>query len=259
MALLPRLAAVAAAGAGVALGGVAAALGVMRGAKPLHPRGAVVRAHLHLHSRPPELGLALGVPGRREAQVRFSRAIGLPELLPDIQGLAMRVHDPDGPIDVLLASTGRGPLSRFVLTMRRRPEDGAFTSLMPYRGPRGPVLLGAEPSQDPRIYVLEWATPQGPWRTFATLECEQLPADADDAPIRFRPLANAPRGLGTYEWTEQLRRYGYRWAAAVSPALPRSATRKSEPWPNGRTSHAESSTSGSSPAAPASARNSSKA
>lgn len=258
MALLPRLAVVAAAGAGVVLGGITVVIGVLRGAKPLHPRGSVVRAHLHLHSRPPELGMALGVPGHREAQVRFSRAIGLPESLPDIQGLAMRVHDPDGPIDVLLASTGRGPLSRYVLTMRRRPEDGAFTSVMPYKGPRGPVLLGAEPSHDPRIYVLEWATPQGPWRTFATLECEQLPSAADDAPIRFRPLANAPRGLAAYEWTAQLRRYGYRWAAAVSPALPRSATRKSEVWPNGRTSHAESSTSGSRPEAPASARNSSK-
>jgi hypothetical protein len=257
MAFLPRLAVVAAAGAGVILGGVAVAIGVVRRAKPLHPRGAVVRAHLHLHSRPPELGMALGVPGRREAQVRFSRAIGLPENLPDIQGLALRVDDPDGPIDVLLASTGRGPLSRFVLTMRRRPQDGAFTSLLPYKGPHGPVLLGAEPSHDPRIYVLEWATPRGPWRTFATLECERVPHDADDAPIRFRPLANAPRGLGAYEWTAQLRRYAYRWAAAVSPALPRSATRKSESWPNDLRSHAESSTSGASPTAPASARKSS--
>jgi hypothetical protein len=257
MALLPRVAVMAAAAGGVLLGGVVVAIGVLRRAKPLHPRGGVVRAHLHLHSRPAELGLALGVPGRREAQVRFSRAIGLPQSLPDVQGLAMRVHDPDGPIDVLLASTGRGPLSRFVLTMRRRAEDGAFTSLMPYKGPHGPVLLGAEPSQDPRIYVLEWATPRGPWRTFATLECEQLPSGADDAPIRFRPLANAPRGLTAYEWTAQLRRYGYRWAAAVSPALPRSATRKSESWPNGRTSQVDSSTSGARPEAPASARNSS--
>lgn len=257
MALLPGLAAVAAAGGGVVLGGAAAALGALRGAKPIHPRGAVVKASINLHSRPPELGMALGVPGRREAVVRFSRAIGLPESLPDIQGLALRVHDEAGPIDVLLASTGRGSWSRWLLTLRRRPQDGAFTSLMPYRGPRGPVLLGAEPSQDPRIFVLEWATPRGPWRTFATLECERPPADAADAAIRFRPLANAPRGLGTYEWTAQLRRYGYRWAAAVSPALPRSATRKSEPWPNGRRSHVDSSTPGASPDASASARNSS--
>ena len=259
MAVLQGAAAVAATAGGVLLGGVAVAIGVVRGAKPLHPRGAVVKASINLHSRPAELGMPLGVPGRREATVRFSRAIGLPESLPDIQGLAMRVHDETGPIDVLLASTGRGRWSRWLLTFRRRPQDGAFTSLMPYKGPRGPVLLGAEPSDDPRIFVLEWARPGGPWRTFATLECERPPADAHDEAIRFRPLSNTPRGLSAYEWTEQLRRYGYRWAAAVSPALPRSATRKSEPWPNGRRSQVDRSTSASSPDAAASVRNSSKA
>ncbi|WP_052436635.1 hypothetical protein [Georgenia sp. SUBG003] len=247
MAPLRAVVTAAAAGGGVLLGVAVVALGVVRQAKPMHTRGSVVKASINLHSRPAELGMPLGVPGRREATVRFSRGIGLPEALPDIQGLALRVHDASGPIDVLLASTGRGRWSRWLLTFRRRPEDGPLTSLMPYKGPHGPVLLGAEPSQDPRIFVLEWATPRGPWRTFATLECERPPADGHDAPIRFRPLSNTPLGLGTYEWTAQLRRYGYRWAAAVSPALPRSATRKSEPWPNGRRSQLDRSTAGSSP------------
>ncbi|MPV36989.1 hypothetical protein [Georgenia subflava] len=215
--------AAAAAAGGVVLGVVVAGIAVLRRAKPLHPRGAVVRATVHLHSRPPELGIALGTPGRRDAVVRFSRAVGLPAGWPDIQGLAIRLPRDEGPVDVLLASTGRGPLSRYVLTPRRTPHDGACSTLMPYRGPRGPVLIGAEPSDDPRIFVLEWATLRGPWRTFATLECATAQAAGTDAAIRFDPVEHHPDGLVSYPWAARLRRHAYRWARSLAPALPRSA------------------------------------
>ena len=62
-----------------------------------------------------------GVPwldavGEDEVLVRFSRAIGLPRALPDIHGIAMRVPAEDRFGDLLLASTGLGRLTRFVLT-----------------------------------------------------------------------------------------------------------------------------------------------
>jgi hypothetical protein len=76
--------------------------------------------------------------------VRESRSVGLPEGLPDIHGLAVRVTNPDGtPGDLLLATTGWGRLTRFVLTVSRTTYGRPMTTLLPYRTDAGPVLLGA--------------------------------------------------------------------------------------------------------------------
>ena len=65
-------------------------------AKPLHPRGAVVRGDLRrsgatTSARPTRSGVPwLDEPGNDEVLVRQSRSVGLPEGLPDVHGLALR-------------------------------------------------------------------------------------------------------------------------------------------------------------------------
>ncbi|WP_127130141.1 hypothetical protein [Georgenia sp. SYP-B2076] len=203
-----------AAGAGAALGALFAAVALARRSRPLHPRGAVASARMELFGGVPDLG-SLGVSGHRDVLARFSRAVGLPAALPDIQGLALRWQGLGGPNDVLLASTGTGPWSRYVLSARRSPLGGAFTSLMPFAGPNGPVLLAAEPTGEPRTLAMRWATPQGPWQPFGTLVWRAEPAT--DSAVRFDPVDHCPDGLGTYPWTARLRRYPYRWSRRAWP------------------------------------------
>ena len=85
---------------GAALGGVFRVVAAVRPtAKPLHPRGTVRRGRLHRHGAEPPTGVAfLDVAATDEVLVRESRATGLPRPLPDVQGLALRVPGPGGPV-----------------------------------------------------------------------------------------------------------------------------------------------------------------
>jgi hypothetical protein len=135
---------VAAAGGQVLRAATAAMAAVRPASKPLHPRGDVVRGALTRSGLTPATGVPwLDEPGRDRVQVRLSRAVGLPRSLPDIHGLAMRVPTPMGFGDVLLASTGTGRATRFMLTATRDPGGRPMTTLLPYRTPAGAVLLGA--------------------------------------------------------------------------------------------------------------------
>jgi hypothetical protein len=158
--------------------------------------------------------LPSGVPwldsaGQDDAIVRISRGIGLPDLLPDIQGLAIRIALGGAEADLLLASTGEGRLTRYVLTPTRRANGRTLTSLLPYRSPRGPLLLAAEPESE-HAFELRWAGPVGPWHTFGRLE---LGAPyGDDLQVSFDPIVNVLPGLGHYSWVRLLREPAY-WTA----------------------------------------------
>jgi hypothetical protein len=197
--------------AGGALSAGATALGAARGrTKPLHPDGDLRRATVT------RIGAAArtGVPwideaGTDEALVRLSRGIGLPDLLPDVHGLAIRVQ-PDGtPADLLLANTGLGRLTRYLLTPTRSSTGGPLTTLLPYRSPRGALLLAARPQSEVRFELL-WAGAVGPWVTFGSLDLgEPL---GDDTRISFDPVVNLLPGLRQYGWAKRLREPAY-WAA----------------------------------------------
>lgn len=178
--------------------------------KPLHPEGTLRRATITRTGGPVRCGVAwIDEAGHDEALVRISRAIGLPARLPDIHGLALRV-DPDGtPADLLLASTGLGRLTRFVLTASNRPTSRPLTSLLPYRSPRGPLLVAAVPESE-RTFDLSWAGPIGPWHRFGRLELGE--PCGDDLSVSFDPVLNQIPGLSQYGWVTRLREPAY-WTA----------------------------------------------
>ena len=197
--------------AGGLLSSGAVALGATRDrTKPLHPDGQLRRATITRMGGGARSGVPwLDEPGRDEALVRLSRGVGLPGPLPDVQGLAIRIDHAGGPADVLLASTGLGRLTRFVLTPTWKPTGRPLTSLLPYRSPRGPLLLAAVPGSMPS-YDLRWAGPVGPWVSFGTLELgEPL---GDDTRLSFDPVLNVVPGLAHYGWVTRLREPAY-WAA----------------------------------------------
>jgi hypothetical protein len=190
------------------------ALAAWRRGKPLHPRGAVFGAVLERHGVPAGEE-PWGVPWLDEratdrAVVRLSRGAGLPAPLPDLLGLALRVSQPGGEtIDVLLTTTGRGPVGRLVV-VPRRDAAAVYSSVMAYRSDAGAVRIAAFPEADgvpseptpladevERVevaFTLAAAAGLGAWRPFArlTLTGAAAPLDPD---VRFDAVLNPPPGL----------------------------------------------------------------
>jgi hypothetical protein len=168
----------------------------------------VVTARLRRTGANPPTGSAwLDGSGSDEVLVRRSRAVGLPDGLPDIHGLAVRVPLEDGGHgDLLLATTGTSRLTRFVLTVGRTPWSRPMTTLLPYRTPTGPRLLASVARSETR-YELAHASPGGAWHPFADLV---LSATAGPDPlVSFDPVRNTLPGLENYEWVRRLREPGY--------------------------------------------------
>ncbi|WP_246036216.1 hypothetical protein [Sinomonas susongensis] len=203
-------------------------LKTFRPRRPIHPQGVLLKGTLERVGGGPPSGIDfLDTPGTTPVTARLSRSLGVPVSWPDIVGLAVRLHTDDGDADVLLASTGWRVPNRFALTWHRTAGAARLTSLMPYRGRKGPVLLGAttrgaDPGAPGRYRPdteweldLFWASPLGPWRRFGSL---RLGAELDgegrvqDTALRFDPLLSVLPTAGTYEWTRRLREHSYRLA-----------------------------------------------
>jgi hypothetical protein len=182
-------------------------------AKPLHPRGEVTQGRLFRRGAQPATGVAwLDEPGTDDVLVRRSRAIGLPGSAPDIHGLAVRVPRPDGGYgDLLLATTGWGRVTRFLLTASRSPRRRPMTTLLPYRTDRGSLLLGARAIGED-CFELAVATPEGEWTRFADLRVSALPAGDQD--VSFDPVAHQVPGLEQYAAVERMREPSYQTARA---------------------------------------------
>jgi hypothetical protein len=198
---------VAAAGGDTLAAGTQALARMRAAAKPLHPLGEVRAAHIHRTGAGERTGVVwLDEPGEDRVEVRLSRALGLPPGLPDIHGLAVRIHAPDGPADLLFATTGRGRLSRFVLTVARHTRNRPMTTLLPYRTDRGALLLCAE-NVGADTYELSWAQPTSRWHVFGTLHTS--PAGGEDPAISFDPVLHQLAGLDQYPSVRRLREPSY--------------------------------------------------
>lgn len=208
--------------AGAALGAVFGTVARVRPSlRPLHPRGHVTTGTLVRDGLNPPTGARwVDEPGSDRVLVRRSKSAGLPGRLPDIHGLAVRVPGEGTRFgDLLLATTGTRPGTRHLLaptTSDQRP----MTTLMPYRTPSGPLLLGAFPAGDRRTFDLRYAHLTGPWQHFGVLEVDDT-AQADegaDDDLRFDPVLHPVPGLDTYRWISRLREPAYREARRNSPS-----------------------------------------
>lgn len=191
-----------------------------RAPRPLHPRGVVRHGTLALDDAGAPGARELGAPLVTPALVRVSRSVGLPAPLPDVQGLAVRWHGDGRAQDLLLASTGLGRLSRFLLVPRPHPWSGPASTLMPFLDADGrAVLVAAVPLPDgPRDggvdVLLLTARPGGPWHRAGRLVCPAVPGDADDPGLRFDPVLRVPGALCVPDWAARLRLPAYRRARA---------------------------------------------
>ena len=190
------------------------ALARRRRGKPMHPRGAVLDAVLERAGGPAGWGVPwLAGSGEQAALVRLSRGAGLPAPLPDLLGLAVRLPGTgtEGPVDLLMSSTGRGRLTRWVPALRQ-DAVAVYSSIMGYRSAAGPVFLVAlpDPGTGPvtaepgpitaaaragrLAYTLAAARGAGEWQPFARLRL-LAPVPEVDPDLRFDAVRNPPPGL----------------------------------------------------------------
>ncbi|MDQ4006112.1 MAG: hypothetical protein M3135_07445 [Actinomycetota bacterium] len=193
----------------VALG----ALSALRGRRVFHPVGVAYRARCHVAVGDPQIL----PPGDHDAVVRFSRGAGLPTSLPDVLGIAVKLHGlghDDGDQDFLLASSASPPGVRRLLLPRRGFPGRRFSSILAYRfDGHDPILIGAllwgpesrldDPQRAPRlpggVIHIEAAGRFGDWRGVGRLDIgERLPLPMSDE-LRFDPWATSdalvPTGL----------------------------------------------------------------
>ena len=186
-----------------------------RARKPLHPDGEVLTGRIYRTGSAVKAGVDwLDDAGEDDADVRLSRAIGLPRALPDIHGLALRVHLGDGDADrsaaqvgdILFATTGWGRVTRFTLTMSRHPRTRPLTTLLPYDTDSGALLLGAD-GLGAETYELSWARPAGDWHPFGVLRLSTR--HSADREISFDPVLHQLPGLRQYPTVRRLREPAY--------------------------------------------------
>ena len=203
----------AAALSGKALAGVFGAAARLRPAhKPLHPKGQLHTATIVRTGLKDGIGVPwIDEPGTSTGLVRVSRAIGIPESLPDIYGLSLRLPLSGGThADILFATTGLGRLSRFVLFPAQHPGQRAYSTLLPYRSPSGAVVLAAVPvGTDGLTFDLACAGVGSAWQSFARMTLTE--ASSEDSPS-FDPVLNQLPGLAYYDWAAKMREGAYRAA-----------------------------------------------
>ena len=235
--------------------------------RPIHPRGISLVGELTLTGAAGRTAAGLPGPsgiswlddaGTRQVRGRFSRSVGFPESLPDILGLALRVGTgvggSDDVADVLFASTGWGVPARFMLLPKLDAGTARFTTLMPYKGANGPVLLGLRTLSLPGLatgradtdgnfkeslatgdwsLALSYASPTGRWVQAGVLHLRAAPTGGGtaigdtagggtahgDTAIRFDPLKHPLPGAGTYPWARRLRERSYRAARRLAPRV----------------------------------------
>lgn len=221
---------------GNALKTLFAALVRVRHPRPVHPHGVALTGELRWLG-PSESGIAwIDEPpaGPQPVSARASRSLGVPAPLPDVIGLALRVDGERGAVHLALASTGRGPLTRWLLTLHRSPSTAWLSSLLPYRGTRGPVLLAARPlaphdlpsepsalasalRDDPWRLRLHVATPTGRWHPFAELVLRPGTGPLDTS-ARIDVGAHVPPGATIAPWIHAVRDPSYRHVQARTAA-----------------------------------------
>jgi hypothetical protein len=194
--------------AGAVLGVAFGVAALVRRTKPLHPVGKVGTGVLEVTDPRPGLGVPLlAEKGSSTCLVRWSRAAGLPEPLPDVEGLAVRFDAPTA--DLLFAGTGTGAVTRFVLVPRAPHHHGPQTTLLPVACEAGPLVLRLTPEADsgdpPVRFSLAVATGTGGWDTVGSLACVWGP----DRPLRFDPVEHPLPGTEQYPLVRVLREPAY--------------------------------------------------
>ncbi|MGW0467924.1 hypothetical protein ACWDX6_22090 [Streptomyces sp. NPDC003027] len=225
----------------------ARALARRRRRPALHPDGLLFSGELEIlpsGEQPWSVGW-LDRAGRYDVTVRWSRAAGVPVALPDGLGLALKVVDaagPGRPLDLLLTSSGGGPLTRHLPVPRTDALGGPYSTLTGYRFPDRDRVVAAFPDEPgrrlparpaalaealrrrPARFRLCAAARGERWRHFATLTVNGTPpSTGTDGPVAYDPYTARLPDLPPTDRLRALREAAYAGSrqGRGAPAPPR--------------------------------------
>lgn len=198
----------------------------LRRKRVFHPHGVGFAAVLEpLGDRPTG---AAALDRESEAVVRLSRALGLPEWLPDPCGLGLRIPDAHGPgrhQDILMVSSSRPVVGRHAVLPARGFLDRHYSTLLPYELGGRRILLGARSTEPdgvgPKLadlrrrdaagldFELEMADVGGDWRPVARLSLRQRMSPEETERLELDPT-NTGGGLRLAGIVNRLRGPSYR-------------------------------------------------
>lgn len=200
------------------LGAPFALASAVRRARVFHPHGVLAQGHAELG------GHWWPVQGLIPVTARLSRGVGIPDGLPDVLGLAVRLHRTIGPWDLLLASAQLS--TRVVLLPARGWASARYSSVTAYCAEDGPptwVFAIPDTGQprtgsttalidgDPLHFTLSLATARGEAKAAGRITLDSPTAVADDEQPAFDPVINIPTELRMWpEWLAASRRAAYR-------------------------------------------------
>ncbi|MGR7025130.1 hypothetical protein [Geodermatophilus sp. URMC 62] len=165
----------------------------LRGARVFHPRGHASTATVVTDGGGGWGARVLDEPGRHDVVVRVSRAVGLPEPLPDVVGLAIRfpgLGRDHGPLDVLVSTAGGPPGLRHVFLPE--PFGRTYSAVLPHRTGSGRVVvLGARSEGTGADWELLAASLAGRWTRWGRLTLGPALPDAEAETLRFLPTLGA--------------------------------------------------------------------
>jgi hypothetical protein len=124
------------------------ALSAARGKRAFHPEGVVHEAVFAPWARSSPSGVELLDGGERPLLVRLSRALGLPDRVPDILGFAMRFTDAYGPgrhQDILCVTSWDAPPLHHALVPATGLTTRPYSSLLPFEVAGDVRLFGVLP------------------------------------------------------------------------------------------------------------------
>jgi len=176
----------------------------LTGNRSLHPAGVAFDGRLAVHEPRLHQARLFSAPGERPAAVRFSRGFGLPQPLPEILSIAIKVPGAYGPgadQDLLLTAAGDRPLLRQTFFWGRSHLDRHYSSVLPLKVGARQLLFGAVPVVTARMdgngdldelvrtvaagglaFDLRVAATRGAWVTVARIELgDRLDAPAERA------------------------------------------------------------------------------
>ena len=217
--------------AAAVFGGVAR----VTGSRPLHPLGAAFDATLDVPAGAPLPEAELfAAPGSHRVVVRFSRGFGLPDPLPEILSMAIKVPDAYGrgsDQDFLLTATGQRPVLRHVFAVGRSHLDRFYSTVLPFRAGERTVVFGAAPVSagfgrtdgdldelltaaraGTLCFDLKVATPRGPWRTIGRLDVGRALSEAREERLAFNSDTTGG-GIEPVGWVNRVRGAAYTAAA----------------------------------------------
>jgi hypothetical protein len=218
----------------------------LRSARVFHPDGIAHRVSITIRptAAAPD-ATPLGVElldreGTYTGVARFSRGASLPEPLPDVLGLAIRIDDAHGhgqDQDILLGSSLELPVGRQLLVPNLTFRGTTLSSVLPYRlGSAGTFWLGArvcDPAGSPLVRLsalraaiasdevsltLRYASRFGAWRTFADVRFGEALSERESDALGFNVDENTGGGIEPAGFIQALRRHAYAASQAARPS-----------------------------------------